>query len=223
MFIFLDESGNFKGDKIGYFVAGGFVISDQKVTAKEFRKWQRRKFISKKLRYRTEVKFSDTRLTDDLRAKTLLYFTRQNIRVFYIFLRKENIPLEFWGEKGLESGHLYAEIIAATLELLSPIVEPEVRVFIDERHLKGISRTSFRERLRVNFLTKLPTKTRLEIEIVNSATNTNIQIADWICGALYRYYSGRKSGKRFYDILHGSIVAFDELFKDYWTNNKKFR
>jgi len=57
----------------------------------------------------------------------------------------------------------------------------------------------------------------LHISTVNSTTNPNIQIADWICGALWRYHSGGKYGQEFYDILHSSIIASKELFKDYWA------
>ena len=85
MYIYLDESGNFRSNKEAYFIVGGFVTSDERITAKAFRKWQHTKFVNKKLRYRTEVKFSDSRLNDKLRLKTLLYFVQQNIRIFYTF------------------------------------------------------------------------------------------------------------------------------------------
>lgn len=84
MFIFIDESGNFTGDKNRYFIVGGFVTGDQRRTAKAFRKWQITKF-PKKLRYKNEVKFNDTGLTDELRLKTISYFTRHDIRIFLYF------------------------------------------------------------------------------------------------------------------------------------------
>ena len=216
MFIFLDESGNFAKDNHSYFIVGGFLTGKQKRTAKAFRSWQHIKFSNKKLRYRAEVKFSDTRLTDDLRAKTLLHFTEQDIRIFYTFLNKENIPLEFRQSKGLESGRLYAEIVAKTIQLLLPAADLEFRIFSDKRSLKRISQSEFRELIRLDLLPKLPAKVALQIETVNSSTNPNIQIADWICGALYRYYNKGRSGEKFYDIIRNSIIASDELFKDYW-------
>ncbi|MBU1290045.1 DUF3800 domain-containing protein [Patescibacteria group bacterium] len=66
MFIFLDESGNFTGNKERNFVVGGFITNNHKRTSKAFRKWQHTKF-PKKLRYKTEVKFSDTGLDENLR------------------------------------------------------------------------------------------------------------------------------------------------------------
>ena len=75
MFIFLDESGNFTGDKDDYFIVGGFITGDPKRIAKVFRKWQHKKF-PKKLRRKNEVKFNDTGLNDELRLKTLSNFTK---------------------------------------------------------------------------------------------------------------------------------------------------
>ena len=220
MYSFLDEVGNLKGEG-DCFIVGGFVTGDPKRTAKVFRKWQHTKFSNKKLRYRTEVKFSDTRLTDELRKKTLLYFTKQDIRVFYSFLRKKNTPLEFRRGKRIETGRLYAEIVAETLGLLFPTVDHEFRVFLDRRHLKGITQAEFQELLRLDLLPKLPAKALLEIQTIDSSSNPNIQIADWICGALYRYYTGGRNGKEFYDILYNNIVASEELFKDYWQEKYK--
>jgi len=225
MYIFLDESGNFQGDKEKLFIVGGFITGNQRATAKAFRKWQYSKFTNKKLRFRNEVKFTDTRLTDKLRAQTLLYLTQQNVRIFYSFLKSENIPLEFRKKSALESGRLYTEIIAKTLDLIFPSAEAQIIVNLDHRSLKKVSQKEFKETLRLHTLLQLPKKAIVYVNTVDSTTDPNIQIADWICGALYRYHTKRKFGKEFYKILHGSITASEELFKDYWKefnkNNKK--
>ncbi len=220
MFIFLDESGNFTGDKEQYFVIGGFITGNQQRTAKAFRKWQHSRFSNKKLRYRTEVKFSDTRLTDELRAKTLLYFTKQDVRIFYTFLKKKNIPKKYRKKKGIEAGLLYIEVVAETLNLLLPTTDLEFRVFRDRRHLQRLSQAQFNKKIELDLRPKLPAKSLFQIEISDSTTSPNIQIADWICGALFRYHNKRKNGKKFFTILKNNIVASDELFKDYWTNKK---
>jgi len=224
MYIFFDESGNFQGDKEKLFIVGGFITGNQRITAKAFRKWQHSKFTNKKLQYRTEVKFTDTRLTDKLRAQTLLYLTQQNIRIVYTFLKAENIPLEFRKKSTIESGRLYTEIIAKTLDIIFPSAESKVILNLDHRSLKKVSQKEFKEALRLHLLLKLPKKASVYVNTVDSATDSNIQIADWICGALYRYHTKRKFGKEFYKILHSSITASEELFKDYWKefkNNKK--
>ncbi|HEX9721736.1 MAG TPA: DUF3800 domain-containing protein [Candidatus Paceibacterota bacterium] len=91
MYIFLDESGNFKGDSNDHFIAGGFVTGNQRRTSKAFRKSQHIKF-PKKIRAKTEVKFVDSGLHDELRLKTLSYLAKQDIRVFYSFLKTKKYP-----------------------------------------------------------------------------------------------------------------------------------
>jgi len=219
MHIFIDESGNFTGDKDYYFIVGGFVTGNHRRTRKAFRRWQKTKF-PKKLRYKNEVKFSDTGLNDELRLRTLSYFIKCDIRIFYSFLKRENIPQEYRKKKGTKTGLLYTEIVAKTLNLLLPTTDLEFRIFRDKRHLRRISQSRFNETIKLDLLPKLSAKSLFQIEAVDSDTNPNIQIADWICGALFRYYNKRKNGESFFATLKNSIIASDELFRDYWTNKK---
>jgi len=101
-----------------------------------------------------------------------------------------------------------------------PTTDLEFRVFRDERHLKKISQTKFNEITKLDLLPKLPAKAVIQIEALNSSASPNIQIADWICGALFRYHNERKNGEHFFAMLRNSIIASNELFKDYWANKK---
>ena len=69
----------------------------------------------------------------------------------------------------------------------------------------------------------MPVKSVLQIEMIDSTANPNIQIADWICGALYCYHTKGKNGQIFFDTLRNNILTSEELFKDYWAkfNNGK--
>lgn len=223
MYIFLDESGNFTGDKGECFVVGGFVTGNHRATAKAFRNWQHSKFRNKKLRYRSEVKFTDTRLTDELRAQTLRFFTEQDIRIFYAFLKTKNIPLEYQRKGNVETGKLYTHMIAHTLGLLLPSTESEFSILIDQRQLKKVPRAEFRETIKARLLFELPKGSAVRVDMIDSSTNPNIQIADWFCGALYRYHTNRQAGDKFYEIMRGSIIKSTELFKDFWGefHNKK--
>jgi hypothetical protein len=72
----------------------------------------------------------------------------------------------------------------------------------------------------------LPKEAIIQIETVDSATQPNIQIADWICGALFRFYNKKADGKEYFKILKNSIIAEKELFPKYWEErfkNKKPR
>lgn len=56
--------------------------------------------------------------------------------------------------------------------------------------------------------------------MIDSIKNGNIQIADWISGALARYLEQKELGKECYAILQNNILenGAKELFKDYWIN-----
>ena len=91
MHIFLDESGTLTESDSKYFIVGSFTVGNPRRIAKAFRKWQKSKF-PKKLRGESEVKFNNTSLDDTLRLKTIQFLARQDIRIFYTFLKKRNIP-----------------------------------------------------------------------------------------------------------------------------------
>ena len=42
--------------------------------------------------------------------------------------------------------------------------------------------------------------------MIDSTTNANIQIADWIAGALYRYLEGKPNGDEYYKILKNNFL-----------------
>ena len=225
MFIFIDESGNFTKDKEPYFLIAGFITNNPRRTAKAFRKWQHTKF-PRKLRRKNEVKFTDSGVNKILRLKTISYLSKQDLRIFYIFLDKNNIPLEYRTKKGLETGLLYTQVVSEALELILPIQEKEFRVFLDKRPLKGISVKQFKETLKLKLLPDLPKGVIFQIETVDSSTHPNVQIADWICGALFRFYNKKSNGEEYLRILKNNIIKEKELFPKYWEerfSNKKSR
>lgn len=217
MYIYLDESGNFIGDKDKYFIIGGFITNSPRRTAKAFRRWQHTKF-PKKVRRKNEVKFTDSGINKTLRWKTINYLSKQDLRIFYIFLNTTNIPLEYRKKKGIETGQLYTQIVGDTLELILPTTATEFKVFLDKRPLKGISVQGFKEVLKLRLLPHLPEGTVLQIETVDSATQPNIQIADWICGALFAFHNKKERGKDYFDALKNSMVGEKELFPKYWED-----
>lgn len=219
MFIFLDESGNFNKKDGKYFLVVSYTVGDIKRVEKAFRRWQNTKF-PRRLKYRSEVKFSDPELEDRLRLTTLQHLVRQDCRIFYTYLKIKNVPEQYHtGDGRFKTGLLYTEIVGETLELYLPVTELEVRVFRDQRLLKGITKFQFDEHLRVRLLPELPAKINLQIASVDSTTKAAIQVADWFCGALARYHENKPMGKEFYSVLSGNIVKQKELFSDYWTQN----
>lgn len=225
-YIFLDESGQFtKYNNEKYFIIGSFTVGNQRRTEKQFRMWQRKKF-PKRLRHQPEIKFSEVNISDNLRLKTLKFIADLDVRIHFSYLLKKNIPDAFRIEKNkFKSGHLYTNIIGQTLEMYLPINDKEFRVFCDKRHLKGIKRSEFKSILKSRLLPQLPQNAIIQIEMVDSKSSANIQIADWVSGALAWHLEEKPLGKECYLAVKNNLLGEgEELFKEYWEGkfgNKK--
>jgi hypothetical protein len=214
-YIFLDESGQFNprnGER--FFVVASFLVGNSRRTEKEFAVWQKSRF-PKKLRSQSEIKFSEIKIDDKLRIKTLKLISSLDVRVRYSYLLKNNIPRDYIKKGQLQSGLLYTNIIGDLLELYLPCTDKEFRVFCDQRHLKGLKRSEFKKILISRLLPQLSRDTIIQIEMIDSAGNKNIQIADWISGAIARYLENKKLGKDCYLAIANNILGEGrELFKN---------
>jgi len=218
-YVFLDESGQFtKYNSEKYFVVGSFTVGNSKRIEKQFRSWQRTRF-PKRLRYQSEIKFSEVKIDNKLRLRTLKFIADLDVRIHYSYLLKKNIPLDYRKKNKLDSGFLYTNIIRETLEMYLPTADKEFRAFCDKRHLKGIKRSEFKRILKNSLLPQLPSGSIVQIEMVDSTVNTNIQIADWVTGAIASFLEKKPLGDKFYQILKNNLLSEGkELFKDYWGN-----
>ncbi|MDD2646806.1 MAG: DUF3800 domain-containing protein [Patescibacteria group bacterium] len=217
--IFFDESGQFTThNNENYFIVASFTVGNPRRTEKQFKSWQRRKF-PKKLRYQPEIKFSEVEIKDELRMATLKFISDLDVRINFSYLLKQNIPGNYHKNKKLQSGLLYTNIIGETVEMYLPLADKELRVFCDERHLKGIKKPIFEKTLINRLLPQLQKGTNIQIEMIDSKENANIQIVDWIAGALAAFLEKKELGSGFYQILQNNILKEGkELFKDYWSN-----
>ncbi len=206
-YIYIDESGQFNKSKDGeYFVVGSFTVGDPRRTEKRFRSWHKEKF-PRKMRNQPEVKFSDVNIQDELRIKTVQYIADLDVRIRYSYLKRKNIPEEFIHKGKIKAGELYTQIIGDTLEMYLPIADKEFRAFCDQRHLKGIKRSQFNSLLQAQLLPKMSKNTLIQIEMVDSTTSANIQIADWITGCIAHYLEDKKHGKIYFKILKNNIIG----------------
>ena len=212
MVIYLDESGSLMKNNGKYFVVGSYTIGDPKRIGNAFKKWKITKF-PRKVRVQPEVKFNDPHITDDLRTRTLQFLAKQDIRIFYTFLKIANIPSEYREKSGL----LYTEMVSETVELYLPNTESDFRIFRDQRILKGIKLSQFNDYLLTRLLPKLPSKSVIQIQAMDSTTSPQIQVIDWVCGAIARYHEQKPRGEECFNILRNNIVKQKELFSDYWT------
>lgn len=221
MHIYLDESGNLTGKSGKYFIVGTYTVGNPQRIENAFRRWQRRKF-PKKLKAQTEIKFNDPHINDKLRLKTIKYLVKQDIRIFYTYLKRKNIPEEYRKEgKVYHTGLLYAEIVRAALELYLPITEPEFIVIRDQKTLKRMAVAEFHETLKISLLPQLPAKALFQVQAVDSTTSAQIQVVDWVCGALAQYHEKKPLGANLYAELKRNIIQGKELFSDYWTKQWK--
>jgi hypothetical protein len=207
MYIFLDESGQFKRhNHEEYFVIGSFTVGDPRRTAKDFRGWYRKHF-PKKMRGQSEIKWSASGISDELRLKTLKYISKLDVRIRYVFLLKNNIPTEYRDERRFKDGLLYTNVVGELLEMYLPTTDQDFRVFCDQRRLSGMTTGDFKIAMRARVLPDLPKDSIVQIETVDSASNVNIQIADWVSGALARYLEKGKLGKECFAILKENILG----------------
>jgi hypothetical protein len=205
--IFLDESGQFtKHNHENYFVIASFTVGEPRRTAKGFRAWCRSHF-PRKMRDQSEIKWSSTRYPDELRLKTLREISKLDVRIRFAYLLHKNIPTDYRHKNKLQSGLLYTNIVGEILTSYLPITDKEFRVFCDRRRLSGMSESEFKEVLKARLLPALPKDVALQIEMVDSTAVVNVQIADWIAGALARYLEKGKFGEECFKILKENIIG----------------
>ncbi|OGZ17008.1 MAG: hypothetical protein A2494_00780 [Candidatus Lloydbacteria bacterium RIFOXYC12_FULL_46_25] len=213
MYIFLDESGQFtKHNHEEYFVIGSFTVGNQRRTEKAFKTWHHSRF-PKKMRKQNEIKWSSTGVNSSLRLRTLKNIAKLDIRIRYGYLLRENIPEDFKRNGKLESGLLYAAVIADIIKTYFPTDEKEIYIFCDNRHLKGLTRNEFRESIKAQLLPICQPSTFVDIQMIDSSVNANIQIADWISGALAWHLEKKPLGEDCYKIIKNNILSGKEFFR----------
>ena len=191
---------------------GSFTVGDPRRTEKQFKSWCTKHF-PKKMRNLSEKKWSATGISQDLRLKTLKFISKLDIRIRFIFLLKNNIPIEYRNENKLKDGLLYTNVVGELLEMYFPVTDPDFRVFCDKRKLSGMTTGNFKNALKARVLPDLPKNSIIQIETVDSTESANIQIADWIAGAFAYYLEKKPHGDDYYKILKGNIIGEErELF-----------
>jgi hypothetical protein len=207
MQIFLDENGQFtKHNHEEYFVIGSFTVGEPRRTAKQFRAFFRKHF-PRRMKNQSEIKWSATGISDELRLKTIKFISKLDVRVRYIFLLRNNIPVEYRKEDKLKDGLLYTNVVGELIDMYFPSVDADFRVFCDQRKLSGMKKGEFKKIIEARILANTPKGAIIQVETVDSAVNVNIQIADWISGALARYLEKGKLGNEYYAILKENIIG----------------
>ena len=206
MYIFLDESGQFVDhNNKKYFIVGSFIVGDQKRTDKAMQSWFHTRF-PRKMRNQAEIKWSASGIKNELRLRTIKYIAKLDVRIRYGYLSHKNIPSDYRKKDKIESGILYTTIIGEILEKYLPTDEKEIYIFCDRRSLKGVTKKEFEARIRGHLLPLCLANTIVQVEMIDSTSNANIQIADWISGAISYYLEEDILGKEYYKILKNNFL-----------------
>lgn len=206
MYIFLDESGQFtKHNRENYFVVASFTVGDQRRTDKAMRSWFRTR-PPRRMRKQSEIKWSANGIGDDLRLHTMKHIAKLDIRIRYGYLLRKNIPSSYRRKGKIESGILYTNVIGEVLKKYVPTNEKEIHIFCDRLSLKGMTKKKFESTISGCLLPLCAPDTVVQVEMIDSTTNANMQIVDWISGALAHYLEKRPLGNDYYKILKNNLL-----------------
>lgn len=169
------------------------------------------------MRGQAEIKWAGIDIDLDLRLRTLKEIAKQDVRIRYVFLKRHNIPSSYHSGGKLQQGHIYTHVIGELLEDYLPLNDRRMLVYCDQRQLKGIRRAEFKRMLRARMLPTLPAEAVFEVDMYDSEQNPNIQIADWITGAIAWKLEGKPDGDKCFAMIQNNIIGKGrELFQQDW-------
>lgn len=204
--IFVDESGSFSSSvNDRYFIIASFTVENPKKSAKAFRVWQQQRFPKGK-RFQAENKFSDRGISDDLRRKTLRYIASLGVGIHFGFCAYKDIPKEYVRNGKIQQAQLYTSLLGRILSEHFPLSDSVCSIFCDQRALRGMKKSEFYLEL-ISLLSRASPETMINIHQIDSTTDPNIQIADWIVGALAAFIYNKPLGQEYHQILRGNILG----------------
>lgn len=210
--IFVDESGQLINSQRRYFVVAAFLTKNPRKTAKRFRAWHHSRFPRSVL-HQSEVKFSNKNVDHKLRLKTLKFICSLNINIQYSYVFPPNIPSIYFHKGTMKSGHVYNEIVGTTLERFVDYTGMNFLAYCDKRHLRDFSESDFRKTIQTRIAPHMAGNSLIRITMVDSQQYSNIQIADWIVGAIAAYINESDYGDEYMDILQSNLLGSgNELF-----------
>lgn len=134
------------------------------------------------------------------------------MRVRYGYLLRKNIPGSYRTKGKIDTGILYANIIAETLETYLPTDEKEIYIFCDQRSLKDMTKNEFERYVAGHLLPLCSAGTVIRVQMADSSSNANIQIADWISGVIARYLEKGKNGDEYFKLLKNNVLGNGKEF-----------
>jgi hypothetical protein len=193
MYIYLDESYNLKDrTKLQFVSINGFETTAIKRIWKRWKTY-RCDFVSKARIHATDRRF------DSLREKALnLLYNSPESNLLTVFQVVQEIPVDknsLYFKKGkLNFEAIYEDILKVLLDRLNLQEYKKVVINIDSRKQKNgiLGKSQFRESILVYLKSRYP-NTVFRFEILPSASNILLEVADFISNTFYKQYIGQKN------------------------------
>lgn len=193
MYIYLDESYNLKDrTKLQFVSINGFETTAIKRIWKRWKTY-RCDFVSKARIHATDGRF------DSLREKALnLLYNSPESNLLTVFQVVQEISVDknsLYFKKGkLNFEAIYEDILKALLDRLNLQEYKKVVINIDSRKRKNgiLGKSQFRENILIYLKSRYP-NTSFQFEILPSASNILLEVADFISNTFYKQYIGQKN------------------------------
>lgn len=186
-YIYLDEAYNLTpGARNQLIVFGGFGTTEPKKIVKAYKKIRR--FNLKHRQIGAEIKSNDAIAIKKLIPKMFKILVGLDIVIYIIRQDKKIIPVKYWQKNKLNYEQLYLDLLINSLVNTWSLTERnQVSVILDSFQTKLIPKDEMIKKVRFAFNQKYPNKF-FKMRFMNSATDFNLQIADFIVGAYLRSF-----------------------------------
>ena len=111
----------------------------------------------------------------------------------------------------------YTHVVGETLASYFPHPETQFQILCDHHHIKGYRKSEYLSLLHTRLIPLLSANSFLSIEMIDSTSNSNVQIADWIASSLAAYLNKKPGGDQYFAILKNNIIGLGaEFFAEPW-------
>ncbi len=196
MLVFLDESGD-AGFKFNQGSSTHFVIAlvifasaeDAESTASAI------KSLRQQLRLHSGFEFKFNKMSNDLRSLFLERVKDLPFRICALLVDKQNLDESL----KVSNEHFYQFFVAQVLQQFQSQIQP-AKLRVD-----GSGSREFKNAFKTYLRQKLGTGVIADCKFVDSASDSLIQLADMVSGALYRSAHLEKSGQSFLDLIRHKV------------------
>ena len=183
IYIYMDESGDlgFKKTSSDIFVVSYVIAKDPKILQRSLKKLRQRK-LKKKIRELPEFKF----YTASDRVKGLMFNKIEELNLVsgFVVVNKDKVYPELRRKKNVLYNYLIRQLLDDVITLYDH--EREITLVLDRMYSNKNLRESMNKYL--GRMTSRISKTDLRIIHKNSCDTAGLQFADFISGAIWRFY-----------------------------------